>query len=129
MPTLKQRTYRQKREKKELSFRKSKDFESFYNSRAWKNLRKWYMTEHMLCENCLKYGISTPATDCHHKIPFRLGKSQQDKWDLFLDPDDLEALCQSCHYLKHKQINNTGIIPESVVPEKLQFKNEPVESK
>lgn len=119
MPNITQRTYRQKREKKELGYKKSKEWSEFYSSRSWQNLRSWYMRNHTLCENCLKYGISTPATDCHHKVPFRLGKSKDDKWSLFLDPDNLEALCESCHHLIHNEINKTQIITGYVLPEKL----------
>ncbi len=119
MPKIQNRTYRQKRDKKELGYKKSKDWASFYNDHRWSKLRSWYMKTHPLCENCLQYGISTPATDCHHKIPFRLGESKDDKWDLFLNPDNLEALCESCHHLIHNQINKTQTIPNYVLPEKL----------
>lgn len=119
MPTIINRTYRKKESKKELGFKKSKEWSEFYGSRAWTNLRAWYMLDHPLCENCIKYGISTPATDCHHKIPFRTGETKDKKWELFLDPDNLEALCESCHHRIHNEINKTQQIPNYVLPEKL----------
>ena len=119
MPIITKRTYKEKRPKKELGYKKSKDWDEFYQSHKWKTLRTWYMREHPLCENCLAYLISTPAIDCHHKIPFRTGKTKDDKWKLFSDPNNLMALCESCHYKIHKQINETGEIIYNVLPDKL----------
>lgn len=119
MPKIQNRTYKPKREKRELGYKKSKEWSEFYGSRAWSNLRTWKITHDSLCENCLKYGISTPAEHVHHKIPFRLGKTKDEKWELFLDPDNLESLCSSCHHLIHNQINKTQTIPNYVLPEKL----------
>ena len=124
MPTLTRRTYKPKREHKELGYKKSKEWQVFYGSRAWHTLRNWYMLEHPLCENCLQYGITTPATDCHHKHPFRLGKTKQDKWDLFLDPSNLMALCESCHHRIHNKINETQQIVYDVIPEKYEAMNQ-----
>lgn len=123
MPTLTNRTYRTKKEKngnKDLGYVKSKDWASFYNSHKWKTLRQWYMNEHPLCENCLKYSLSTEATDCHHIKPFRLGKSKDDKWDLFTDPNNLMALCQSCHQRIHNKINELHQVVTQVTPEKIE---------
>ena len=101
MPTLKQRTYRQKREKKEFSYKKSKDWEEFYNSRAWKTLRNWWISEHPLCEVCEIEGRSVPAEQVHHLEVWSHGKTKTDKWLLFLDDTNL---CSCCTY-HHKQFH------------------------
>lgn len=119
MPVVTKRTYRQKRPKKELGYKKSKEWSEFYQSRLWSNLRSWYMSEHPLCENCLKYGINTPATDCHHRKPFRLGATKDEKWELFSNPQNLLALCSECHHRIHNKINETGTLVYEVLPAKL----------
>lgn len=120
MPNITKRTYRQKRPKKELGYKKSKDWDEFYQSRLWSTLRNWYILEHPLCENCLRYNVNTPAEHVHHIRPFRLGESKDDKWKLFTDPDNLMSLCSSCHHKIHNKINETGIIVFDVIPEKLE---------
>lgn len=121
MPTVINRTYRQKRDHKELGYKKSKDWQIFYGSRAWKTLRHWKLNHDPLCQNCLLYGISTPAEHVHHVIPFRLGKTKEEKWDLFLDPENIRALCPGCHRLIHNQMNKTQDIINNVIPEKLNI--------
>lgn len=119
MPTVTHRTYRNKKEKKELGYKKSKEWSEFYGSRAWDKLRNWYINLHPLCENCMTFGFTTPAEHVHHITPFRTGTTKEDKWDLFLDPTNLMALCSDCHHKIHNKINETGIITRYVRPSKL----------
>ena len=121
MPNIIKRTYKQKRPKKELGYKKSKNWDEFYQSRLWYTLRSWYITEHPLCENCLKYNINTQATEVHHRKPFRLGITKDEKWKLFSDPNNLMSLCSSCHHRIHNKINETGEIVYEVLPEKLDL--------
>lgn len=120
MPYINKRTYKPHNTNKELGYKKDKEWSAFYGSRSWKTLRDWYIREHPLCENCLRYDITTPADEIHHRTPFRLGKSKDDKWKLFLDPNNLMSLCKSCHLRIHKEINNTKTITDNVIPEKLE---------
>lgn len=46
-----------------------------------------FLRGHPLCEECLRYGKVTPATDVHHKD----GNVEN------TNEDNLEALCHSCH--------------------------------
>lgn len=118
---LSKRTYKVKHNKKDLGYKKSKEWQEFYGSRAWQRLREWYITNHPLCENCQRYLLSEPATEVHHKKPFRLGKTKEEKWDLFLDVDNLESLCNSCHHKIHEEINKTGTIVYETIPAKLEY--------
>jgi len=47
--------------------------------------------DHGLCQECLRHGRYTPATAVHHK------QELLERWDLRLDPDNLESLCDECH--------------------------------
>ncbi len=55
-----------------------------YDSR-WTRLRAWFLAQHPLCNRC-----GDPANEVHHKHELRQGGAR-------LDPDNLEALCKSCH--------------------------------
>lgn len=59
--------------------------------RTWEKVRKMYLVEHPLCEDCLERGIYTPAKEVHHieKVKDRPGKR--------LDMSNLRALCKVCH--------------------------------
>ena len=77
----------------------------YYNSRGWKQLRRAYNMSHPLCERCLLKGISRQAEHVHHVRPFLTGKTDEERWQLLLDPTNLQALCRECHEEVHRQLN------------------------
>ncbi len=65
---------------------------AFYRSAAWLKMRRLILErDHGLCQECLRHGRYTPATAVHHK------QELLKRWDLRLDPDNLESLCDPCH--------------------------------
>ena len=74
----------------------------YYNSKAWKHLRHAYINAHPLCEECIIHGRSTPAVHVHHKIEFLRGDTEDDRWRLLLDLNNLQSLCLKCHHKAHK---------------------------
>lgn len=77
--------------------RRDQDSKRFYNSGAWKKVRRLKLSQSPLCELCLH---STPrqlrpASHVHHKIELRDDRS------LGLDLDNLQALCHGCHSRLH----------------------------
>ena len=73
----------------------------YYNSKGWKQLRRAYNMSHPLCERCLLKGISRQADEIHHKRFILSGKTDEERWQLLLDPNNLLALCSSCHKELH----------------------------
>ena len=57
--------------------------------RSWKRIRDRYIAAHPLCEECLKRGVYTSATEVHHRLPLSRGGTHVDS--------NLEALCTPCH--------------------------------
>lgn len=80
-------------------------YSKYYDKSAWRELRNKYIMQHPLCEECQKNGVTEAATDVHHKVPWSWGVTEADKMSLLLDPDNLQALCEHHHYLKHKHLN------------------------
>lgn len=74
----------------------------YYNTSLWHNLRNYYIKQHPLCEECLKDGMVKEAEDVHHTIPFLQGKTDEERWQLLLNEDNLESLCT----IHHKDIHN-----------------------
>jgi 5-methylcytosine-specific restriction enzyme A len=67
----------------------------FYSSAPWRKMRKWYLSQHPLCERCKdEDGKLEPATEVDHKIPL------EQRPDLALDPKNLQSLCKPCHSAK-----------------------------
>lgn len=67
----------------------------FYHSRAWCKLsRAFLMSKNYICERC-----GQPAEIAHHRI--HLTADNLNNPDIALNPDNLEALCQSCHNAEH----------------------------
>lgn len=75
----------------------------YYNDIRWKRLRNWYIEQNPLCEVCLEQGISTPAEEIHHKREILSGQSDEERFELLLDIDNLQALCKSHHIEEHNR--------------------------
>lgn len=77
--------------------RTARDQESkrFYNSAAWKKVRRLKLSSSPLCEVCRPLGVFKPATHVHHKVELR------DDPTLGLDVDNLQPLCHACHSRLH----------------------------
>lgn len=73
----------------------------YYNSKQWKQLRNMYIRHHPLCEMCLNRDISRPAQHVHHKKEFLKGSTDEERWKLLLDYDNLQSLCLDCHHKVH----------------------------
>lgn len=57
--------------------------------RTWKRIRDRYVSEHPLCEECLKLGRMTPVAEVHHILPLSQGGTHVE--------DNLMSLCTPCH--------------------------------
>lgn len=77
--------------------RRDQHSKRFYNSAAWKQVRRTKLSMSPLCELCLQQTPRQlrPASHVHHKIELRDDKS------LGLDLDNLQALCHGCHSRLH----------------------------
>jgi 5-methylcytosine-specific restriction protein A len=79
---------------KEYNRRKrDKKSQGFYESDAWRNLRKQQINRQPLCEMCLKEGRYEKATAVDHITEIRKGGAR-------LDIENLQSLCWSCHSRK-----------------------------
>ena len=77
----------------------------YYNTKQWKNLRNYYIRRNPLCEICLSKGIVKPANEVHHIRPFLSGRTDEERWQLLTDEDNLQSLCYKCHDEVHRKMN------------------------
>lgn len=84
-PALKRLERRARRDALEL------ELDRFKSRKPWRVTRAAYLREHPLCERCKAGGRHVGATVVHHKV------DRRERLDLALEPDNLEALCVSCH--------------------------------
>lgn len=63
------------------------------NSRQWRNLRAWHITQEPWCRVCRKKDVLTEAVEVDHIIPLSEGGQ-------LLDPANLQSLCRPCHQKK-----------------------------
>ena len=82
---------------------RSKDYQKLLNSKRWKQLRAWKLQQNPLCEMCLKDGYATPAVDCHHITPVESARTPLEAEQLCFNPQNLQALCISCHQKVHRE--------------------------
>ncbi|PAD39853.1 HNH endonuclease signature motif containing protein [Terribacillus sp. 7520-G] len=72
-------------------YRNEPTYIAFYNSSAWRKLRRQKLIDQPLCERCLRKGFVTSATIVHHIIETKVD------WDKRLDWENLESVCFACH--------------------------------
>lgn len=86
------------RKKKREDYHNNYDNRSeYYNTKEWKNLRLVKLMDDPLCEECLREGRTTLAVDVHHIRKF-MSVREENRWNIFLDKDNLMSLCKKCHY-------------------------------
>ena len=76
-------------------------YNNVYNTVQWRKLRQAYLMQHPLCEECLKQGKTTLATEVHHVIPISSGLSEMEMKDLGFNSENIMALCSECHHKQH----------------------------
>lgn len=80
-----------------------------YASPAWRSLRNTYISQFPLCRVCLEHEKITPAEQVHHKRFWSAGETEEEQWKLFLDWNNLESLCSSCHRKVHNKAKKYGL--------------------
>lgn len=101
MPYINKRRIGTPNRKEENNQRRNKKWQKYYGDKRWKQLREWQIRTHPLCQDCLFEGRSRAAEEVHHRIPFSTGKTEEEKWQLLLSPDNLVSLCKTCHDKRH----------------------------
>lgn len=74
-----------------------------YSSSLWKNKRKEILTKTPECQCCLCLGIHKKANQVHHVLKFGKQLDTDTHNQLFLDNENLIALCKDCHTYVHKK--------------------------
>ena len=64
----------------------------------WVKIRARYVSEHPLCEMCLKEGRYKPMEEVHHILPVSRGGTN--------DETNLMSLCRSCHNKVHIELGD-----------------------
>ena len=93
MPILKKSVRRPWMPEYQVQGRRLQPNTKFYQSTAWRNLRKVKLEQDPLCEECLKKGFQTPAQVADHIVASNQGCEM-------LDIHNLQSLCHPCHNKK-----------------------------
>ena len=109
-----------KHKQKESIHNHNRTYAKYYGSKDWHNLRNIYYNEHPLCEACLAAGKVTPGEHVHHLRRFLSGSTEEDKWMLLLNYDNLCTLCVHHHQLIHGIMRTQGRNMVTI-PELLQY--------
>ena len=82
----------------------------FYGSMAWKRFRDTYVSLYPLCQECLKHNKINPTEHVHHKHRFMDGNTEEERWRLFLDEDNVIAVCSRCHHAYHNKMKKYNMV-------------------
>lgn len=77
--------------------RKSK----YYLSHAWQNTRRGYLMQHPICELSIRSQRAFPAETVHHIIKWDSQPTEELKWALLTDIDNLISLTTEKHLNIH----------------------------
>lgn len=89
--------------------KKDNDYKKLINTRRWQKLRKQKLTQHPLCQECEALGrIGVAATEVHHITPVEHGRNYAEKERLMYNPNNLRALCHTCHVAAHLALGRSG---------------------
>lgn len=80
----------------QLRYQKGR-FKKLYDSEQWKKLRRLHLSKYSFCNEC----GSQEKLNVDHRIP------HNGNMDLFLDADNLETKCHSCHSSKTARKDQT----------------------
>lgn len=81
-------------------------YRALINSTRWRKLRNAYLTEHPLCERCLKNGRTEVAKEVHHIDPIESHcEDRMEMTRLAYDPNNIMAVCSRCHGELHKELS------------------------
>lgn len=73
----------------------SAQWHGFYSTAIWlEELRPGQLLREPFCRECAKRGLRVRATVVDHVEPHR------GQWARFIDPDNLQSLCERCHNRK-----------------------------
>ena len=106
--------YKKKKEEQNKSrSKKHNDYwNKYYGSKQWHELRNNYYQLHPCCECHEQLGIVVPAEEVHHLRVWSKALTEEGKWNLLLNSNNIISLCKDCHRLIHKLIEqkNTDYI-------------------
>ena len=72
--------------------RRSEDSRRWYSLPVWTDdLRPEQLAREPFCRECAAHGLRVYATDVDHVVP------HDGDWSKFIDPENLQSLCHSCH--------------------------------
>jgi len=74
----------------------------WYGLGVWKKLRLFQLRREPLCHMCKAEGKTVPATVANHT------KAHRGDWDLFVDPKNLDSLCEHHHNSDQQSFEKGG---------------------
>ena len=90
--------------RRERNYKPKPENTRVYNSKRWKKLRTAKFRDSPMCELCLEVGRTKQADVIHHKVPWQTGRTEDEKYDLIIDYDNLQSLCHTCHSEIHHKL-------------------------
>lgn len=94
---------KRKENNKKFQTKKSWIYKNIYNTSRWQKLRKAYLSENPLCEECIKNNKVTEGKHVHHITPISNGLTENEMIGLGFDWNNLQTLCEECHSKKHEK--------------------------
>lgn len=96
----------------------SGDVHRFYNSPAWKNTRMTYLMSHPVDELMLLERKTLEADQVHHLVKFHEQTTEELRWMLLTDPDNLISLNRLTHESVHMSPERLTDVQRSALAER-----------
>lgn len=87
-------------------FDRWKNYRKRINSVRWQRLRRDKLKANVWCEDCLRQGRRTLATEVHHAVAIMTADNAAAQDRLAFDWHNLVSLCHDCHVARHRGVSN-----------------------
>lgn len=106
MPTINRKQIKPK----QVEYKHDDKSAEYYNSSAWHSLRSAYYMNNPLCECCMAHDVVKSAEHIHHKHKYLSGITDDERWQLLLEPNNLMSVCAKCHSALHAKMKRYSLV-------------------
>ena len=108
---------------KEKDKKRNQSWDKYYKCKEWTELRRIKFYNDPCCEACLKQGLVKPTDQVHHLHKFGNAPTEEAKFNLLLNYNNLASLCERHHKMAHEIMRNNHI-DYSTIDMIVQYDNE-----
>ena len=98
-----------------------KERQKYYNSRAWRDYRRSFVKTHPICELSILSNNVRACEHLHHIVKFEAQPTEELRWMMLLDDDNVIALTKDKHMTIHYRNDELTESERALLDERKKF--------